>query len=106
MATTHFAFGAALSNESANPVPAMQTTGGGIVTEALTPSGSNQQTTGSAPSATSRTPICRIATDTQVYVSFGSNPNASSDTVKFLIPANAIEYFYVKPGDKAAVVNG
>jgi hypothetical protein len=50
--------------------------------------------------------MARIATDTQIYVSFGIAPNASSDAERFLVPAGAVEYFYVKDGDKAAVVTG
>ena len=49
-------------------------------------------------------PCCRVATDTQIYVSFGAAPNAGTDTERFLITAGATEYFYVKSGDKAAVV--
>lgn len=68
--------------------------------EIKTPSGSSQATTATAVAG--RT-VCRVSTDTAVYVAFGAAPTASS-TAGFYLPANAIEYFRVSSGDKAAVI--
>lgn len=76
-----------------------------VTSENIASSASNQQTTATAPAALGDA-ICRVATDTAVYVAFGSNPNALTGTAaRFYLPANAIEYFRVSVGDKAAVVN-
>lgn len=94
MAVTQFAFG------SINPdIPALFVAGATV--EAETPSGSNAVTTAAA-SATQN--VCRVSTDTDVYVSFGAAPDASSDAVRFLVPAGSVEYFRVSAGHKAAVV--
>lgn len=94
MALTQFAFGMVNAD-----LPTMFNTGATVESEA--PSGSNVATTAAATAGQS---ICRVATDTAVYVSFGSAPNATSDTIRFFLPANSIEYFRVSVGDKAAVV--
>lgn len=76
-----------------------------VVSENITSSASNQQTTATAPTGIPEV-MCRVATDTAVYVSFGANPNAlTGTTARFYIPANGVEYFRVNPGNKAAVVN-
>lgn len=94
MATTQFAFG------SINPdIPAMYVVGSQV--ESKTPSGTAGATTAAA-TATQTT--CRVSTDTLVYVSFGSAPNASSDTIRFLVQSGSTEYFRVQSGDKASVV--
>lgn len=69
--------------------------------ESKVPSGSSAATTAAADKDST---VCRVATDTAVYVSFGTAPNATSDTIKFFVPAGAVEYFRVKYQDKAAVV--
>ena len=103
MALTHFAFcqvgvGFGLGNI---PVPVASS----VASEGIVPSGSNQQTTLTAPTGIADL-MCRVATDTAVYVTFGPNPNALSGTAaRFFIPANGVEYFRVNPGDEAAVVN-
>lgn len=73
---------------------------GSATFEVKTPSGSSAATTAAANASQT---ICRVATDTAVYVAFGSSPTASS-TAGFMIPANAVEYFRVASGDKAAVI--
>jgi len=73
----------------------------GTVVETETPSGSNAATTAAA---TASQGFCRVATDTLVYVSFGSAPNAGTDTLRFLCPANSVSIFRVSSGDKAAVI--
>lgn len=95
------AVGVEYSGRSNIPVPVAST----VVSENITSSASNQQTTATAPT-TIADPMCRVATDTPVYVAFGTNPNALTGTAaRFYIPANGVEYFRVNPGHKAAVVN-
>ena len=96
MATTQFAF-----TNLFGVVPTMDAAV--TTTENKTPSGTSAATTNAS---TSSQPLCRVATDTQVYVSFGSAPDASSDAVRFFLPAGAVEYFRVNPGSKGAVVTG
>lgn len=95
MATTQFAF---MQVESRS-VPC------GVVDDSVceskTPTASSSPTTAVATAAQS---VCRVATDTQVMVSFGTAPNATSDSIKFLIPAGAVEYFVVQSGWKADAV--
>lgn len=74
---------------------------GGAAVESLTPSGSNSASTAAAKASQN---VCRVATDTAIYVSFGSAPNAGTDTVRFYVPAGSIEYFRVGEGNKAAVI--
>ncbi|MFT3731455.1 MAG: hypothetical protein QM780_08540 [Hyphomicrobium sp.] len=105
MAKTQIAFGYVLNNQSATSAPAMLKTP--VNCQDITPSATSTATTKTADGTqfnANHQPCCRVATDTQIYVSFGSAPNASTDTERFLIPAGAVEYFYVKDGDKAAVV--
>lgn len=102
MALTQFAFVAVgVGYGSSNiPVPIASS----VTSESKTPSGSNQQTTATAPTGIAEV-MCRVATDAAVYVAFGASPNALTGTsARFLIPAGGIEYFRVAPGDKAAVV--
>lgn len=103
MAVTQFAFGVAAVDDKSTSASVFVAASATV--EAETPSGSNAATTSSAPGSLGfRKPICRVATDTAVYISFGAAPDASSDTIRFYMPANSVEYFYVNPGDKAAVV--
>ena len=97
MATTQICF--------AQASPDLQTIyAAGAVVESKTPSGSNQATT--AVSRADHNVAC-VATDTQVYVSFGSAPDATSDTIKFLVPAGQVRYFRLNnAGTKAAIVTG
>lgn len=94
MALTQFAFGAV-----AEGLPTFYVRGATV--ESVTPSGTAAATT---MAATSAQRICRVATDTQVYVSFGAAPNASTDLVRFLVLAGTTEYFRVSSADKASVV--
>lgn len=95
MAATQFAFVSISSDAEAIPFTA------GATVETETPSGSNAATTAEAD-ATQR--FCRVATDTLVYVSFGAAPNAGTDTIRFLMPANSVSFFRVSAGDKGAVI--
>ena len=95
MAATQFAFGAMNTDNDL----AMFAAGATVETE--TPSGSNAVTTAAAHAAQN---ICRVATDTLCYVSFGAAPNAGTDTIRFLCPANSVSFFRVSAGDKGAVI--
>jgi hypothetical protein len=105
LANTQIAFGYVLNNQDATSAPAMLRTP--VRCEDIAPSGTSAATTKTADGSqfnADHQPCCRVATDTQIYVSFGSAPNAQTDAERFLIPAGGTEYFYVKDGDKAAVV--
>ena len=95
MALTQFSF----SRIETRAVPAV--IADDAVSETKTPSGSNGTTTAAATGSRN---ICRVATDTAVYVSFGPAPDASTDTSRFYMPAGAIEYYVVDSGWIAAVV--
>ena len=68
--------------------------------EVLTPSGASSASTLAAHASQN---ICAVSTDTAIYVTFGSAPTASSTTGN-RVPANAVAYFRIKAGDKAAVI--
>jgi hypothetical protein len=107
LAKTQIAFGFVLNNQDATSAPAMLRTPAAC--EDITPSDTSAVTTKTADGDqfdSDHQPCCRVATDTQIYVSFGSSPNAGTDAERFLVPAGSVEYFYVKDGDKAAVVTG
>lgn len=76
---------------------------GSLASETLTPSGSNQVTTISAPNFNEAI-VMRVATDTEIYLSTGVNPNATSDTGRVLVSSGVSECFVVEPGHKAAIV--
>lgn len=48
------------------------------------------------------TGIVRLCPTSDCYVAFGANPTASSSSL--LLPAGAVEYFGINPGDKIAVL--
>ena len=95
MAATQFAFG----QMNADIDTAMFNAGATVETE--TPSGSNAATSAAARADQN---VCRVATDTLCYVSFGAAPNAGTDTIRFLCPANTVSFFRVSAGYKAAVI--
>ena len=102
MALTHFTFGRADAAVHQSTTQAM--IAGTFSSEGIAVSGSNQQTTVTAPTG-GGIKICRVATDTACYVAFGSSPNASTGTsARAYLPANAIEYFVVNASDKGACV--
>ena len=77
----------------------------GAVSETITSTASNQQTTITAP-ALGHNPVALISTDTAVYVAIGANPNALSGTTRrYLYPAGAVFAIGCAAGDKVAVVN-
>ena len=101
MALTHFTFGVAAMRGSGTPVMAAGT----FVSEGIVPSGSSQATTAVAPSTYGGDPlVCKVATDTAVYVSFGGAPVATTTGTRTFLPAGVVEYYLVNSGDKAAVV--
>lgn len=73
----------------------------GVTVEAETISGSNAATTAAAAASQN---VCRVTVDTACYVSFGTAPNAGTDSVRFLMNANTTEYFRIAAGSKAAVI--
>lgn len=99
---THIVFGVVANDMRQTIAPALIASS--CTCESKTPSGSNQVTTMAASAKLTRSPICRISTDVAIYVSFGASPNATSDAIRFHMPASSTEYFYVEPGDKAAIV--
>lgn len=93
MATTQFAFCCMNAPDSAHYAA-------GATFEIKTPSSSSAATTAAANASQN---VCRVATDTAVYVAFGSAPTASS-TGGALCPANTVTFHRVSSGDKAAVI--
>jgi len=101
MALTHFTFCVAAMRGSGTPAAAAGT----FVSEGIVPSGSSQATTAVAPTTRGSDPlVCKVATDTAVYVSFGGSPDATVTASRTFLPAGVVEYYLVNPGDKAAVV--
>lgn len=97
MAITHIEFCKVgfISNQTSVPV----VDGESIVSETITPSGSNQQSSAAVKG------YVRVYTDTAVYLAFGANPNALSGTgSRAYLPAGAVEIFQVDEGNKVAVV--
>ena len=69
--------------------------------ESVAPSSSAQATTLTSSSAHN---VCRVATDTAVYVSFGASPDAGSDTTRVLIPANTVALLRIPSEVKASAI--
>jgi hypothetical protein len=102
MALTHFCFGQAGRHWQGSQIPAMLSTS--FSSEGIAPSGSNQATTATAGSEANSAYVCRVSTDTAVYVTFGAVPDATTAAARVYLPANGVEYFIVPAGAKAAVV--
>lgn len=94
MATTHFAFCSVNADMPQSP------NASGMSAEVTTPTGTSAATTAAARADQG---VCRVTTDTQVYVTFGSSPTATAAT-GFMCPAGSVSLFRVKSGDKAAVI--
>lgn len=102
MATTCITFGSLMTVVNGIQSPLMDAST--FVSETITPSASNQQTTQVAPAA--NICIARVATDGAIYVAFGASPNALTSTAaRAMLPAGSVEYFFVVAGQKAAVTN-
>lgn len=102
MALTSFTFGKVGHNVGGGSMPALVVDGTTQTTENIAPVAGNTQTTATASTVMGGLCGCRVTTDTNVYVSFGSNPNATSDTSRVLVLANQVEYFFILSGYKAA----
>lgn len=99
MATTTVTFG-----KIAKDFPAMIAST--MTSETITPTSSNQQTTATALTDPLKNGdlVANVATDVQVYVAFGSNPNALTGTgTRKMIPAGGDAYFVVNASDKCAI---
>lgn len=73
-----------------------------LIAENIANPTSSTQTTGTAP--TGIIAVWRIATDTAIWVAFGTNPIASAGT-SYFIPAGAELHVGAEPGHKVAVIN-
>lgn len=95
MALTHLAFCdiGFVKDGTGIPVP----DGDSAVSQALTPSGTNQQ------SSAATKPFVRVATDTTIYVAIAANPDATVTGSRFLVLANTVEYFQIDIGNKVGV---
>ena len=77
------------------------------VTEDITPTAETQATTAAASTGLgAKYPGVRVANSgtSAVYVSFGPTPDAEEDAGRVLILPGSVEYFTVRGGYKAAVV--
>lgn len=59
--------------------------------------------TATVNAATAGQPFCRVAVDTESYVTFGTEPDATGVPRVFL-PPSSVEYFRLRPGDRAAIM--
>jgi hypothetical protein len=75
-----------------------------LTVEEETPGGTTVATTATAPDLGGGRSKVRVATDTAVYISFGTAPNAETDASRLYLPAGAVEYFDIAALSKAAVV--
>lgn len=50
------------------------------------------------------TNLIRVIADADVYLAFGASPTATATAIR--LPANAVEYFAVHPGQKVACYDG
>lgn len=103
MALTQFLFGVAHMSDIQTPGPWMYARG--AVSSDIEPTASAANTdTVAAPRTSPTSPVCHVTTDTEVYISFGPAPDASSDAGRIRMLANTERTFYVAPGDKGSVV--
>jgi len=76
--------------------------GGDMVSEVFTSFASSQST---SATTTANKPVVRISADIALYVSFGTAPNATSDTNRFYFPAGGTEFFIIGSDLKVALVS-
>ena len=50
------------------------------------------------------TNMIRVIADADVYLDFGANPTATATAIR--VPADSVEYFAVRPGEKVACYDG
>jgi len=67
-----------------------------VAEQALSISGTSAQSSAFG----STTTLIRVTTDSTCSILVGSNPTATTSNLR--LSADAVEYFYVKPGDKLA----
>lgn len=77
-----------------------------VIDEAITSGASAVATSSSVPTAATggRSLIWRIATDTAIWVAFGTAPTAAAGVGRF-IPAGGVFECRANPGDKASVID-
>lgn len=102
MALTSFSFGRYGYNIGGGAIEAL-VVDADLETEGIASSATNQTTTAVAPGGGTALAACRVATDTTVYVSFGSAPDAGTDAGRVLLIANTSMVFMVPAGYKGAV---
>lgn len=73
----------------------------GAVSEEETIAGASAATTAAANASQA---FCEVTVDTASYISFGTAPNAGTDTVRFYMAAGSTRYFRVQSGYKGAVI--
>lgn len=56
------------------------------------------------PLPTNKTLHIRLCSTADCWIAFGANPTASTGAGSLLLPASVPEYFWVKPGEKIAVI--
>lgn len=74
------------------------TDGERVVSSALTITTSNTQ------SAAATRNYVRVGTDTACFVAIGANPDATTTTARYWMPANSVEYFQIEKGNKVAAI--
>lgn len=97
MALTNIAFGALSGGVTANGGAVLALNVDTVTQEDIVPGGSALETTVEAGNYGSQ-PMCRVATDTAIYVSFGTAPDAATDLKRVFVPAGVVEYLAVKTG--------
>lgn len=95
MATTQIAFVACGDDMPNAPFFASGTV------ESISVTGTSARTTGAS---TASLPVARVATDTAVYVTFGSGTPTASSSNGYMCPANSVTFFRVGSGLKAAAI--
>lgn len=102
MALTSFSFGKVGYTSGGGVIPAL-IVDGDLVTEDIAPTGTTASTTAVAPEIGSLA-ACRVMTDTSVYISFGTAPNAGTDTNRILLLANQTITVLMPAGYKGAAI--
>lgn len=89
-----------------NGIPAPVFDAQPVLDEAITSGGVAAATSGTVPAAATggRSLIWRIATDTAIWVAFGTAPVAAAGAGRF-IPAGGVFECRANPGDKASVID-
>lgn len=94
MASLHVAFVKVGAFVNGGSIPVSD--GESCVSETVTTSASNAQ------SAAGTLPFVRVVSDVAHFIAIGSNPDATTATTRFYLPANTVEYFQIEIGNKVA----